>query len=49
MLHLETGMPYNPAGYYYSTSPPAIAAGKIIGGAVNDNYSTQSNRKAIRA
>lgn len=21
-LHLEAGMPYNPAGYYYSTSPP---------------------------
>lgn len=39
-LHLEKGMSYNPAGYYYSTSPPVIAAGKIIvGGAVNDNYS----------
>lgn len=49
-LRLETGMPYNPAGYYYSTSPPTIAAGKIIiGGAVNDNYSTQSQSGVIRA
>ncbi|MCF3981628.1 membrane-bound PQQ-dependent dehydrogenase, glucose/quinate/shikimate family, partial [Pseudomonas aeruginosa] len=30
VLHLEQGMKYNPAGYYYSTSPPVIAAGKII-------------------
>ncbi|PZU90448.1 MAG: membrane-bound PQQ-dependent dehydrogenase, glucose/quinate/shikimate family [Shinella sp.] len=50
VLHLETGMPYNPAGYYYSTSPPAIADGKIIiGGAVNDNYSTQEQSGVIRA
>ena len=49
-LRLEQGMPYNPAGYYYSTSPPVIAAGKIIiGGAVNDNYSTQSQSGVIRA
>ncbi|MFD1746793.1 glucose/quinate/shikimate family membrane-bound PQQ-dependent dehydrogenase [Rhizobium helianthi] len=49
-LHLEAGMPYNPAGYYYSTSPPVIAAGKIIiGGAVNDNYSTQEQSGVIRA
>src|SRR3546814_3765200 len=49
-LKLEAGMPYNPAGYYYSTSPPVIAAGKIIvGGAVNDNYSTQSQSGVIRA
>ncbi|MDO9417277.1 glucose/quinate/shikimate family membrane-bound PQQ-dependent dehydrogenase [Pararhizobium sp.] len=49
-LHLETGMKYNPAGYYYSTSPPVIAAGKIIvGGAVNDNYSTQEQSGVIRA
>ncbi len=41
-LQLTTGMKYNPAGYYYSTSPPAIVGNKIIiGGAVNDNYSTQ--------
>ncbi len=50
VLHLETGMKYNPAGYYYSTSPPAIAAGKIIiGGAVNDNYSTEEQSGVIRA
>ncbi|MCM2468565.1 glucose/quinate/shikimate family membrane-bound PQQ-dependent dehydrogenase [Agrobacterium vitis] len=49
-LHLEQGMPYNPAGYYYSTSPPVIAAGKIIiGGAVNDNYSTKEQSGVIRA
>ncbi|MFP3747799.1 membrane-bound PQQ-dependent dehydrogenase, glucose/quinate/shikimate family, partial [Achromobacter sp. SIMBA_011] len=34
----------------YSTSPPVIAAGKIIiGGAVNDNYSTQEQSGVIRA
>ncbi|MVA74371.1 membrane-bound PQQ-dependent dehydrogenase, glucose/quinate/shikimate family [Agrobacterium vitis] len=49
-LHLEQGMPYNPAGYYYSTSPPVIAASKIIiGGAVNDNYSTKEQSGVIRA
>jgi quinoprotein glucose dehydrogenase len=49
-LQLGKGMRYNPAGYYYSTSPPVIAAGKIIiGGAVNDNYSTQSQSGVIRA
>lgn len=50
VLQLEQGMPYNPAGYYYSTSPPVITDGKIIiGGAVNDNYSTQSQSGVIRA
>jgi quinoprotein glucose dehydrogenase len=49
-LHLGAGMRYDPAGYYYSTSPPVIVAGKIIiGGAVNDNYSTQSQSGVIRA
>jgi quinoprotein glucose dehydrogenase len=49
-LQLETGMPYNPAGYYYSTSPPVIVGNKIIiGGAVNDNYSIQSQSGVIRA
>ena len=49
-LHLEQGMKYDPAGYYYSTSPPAIAGNKIIiGGAVNDNYSTQEQSGVIRA
>ncbi|ACP24531.1 glucose dehydrogenase (pyrroloquinoline-quinone) protein [Sinorhizobium fredii NGR234] len=50
VLHLERGMRYNPAGYYYSTSPPVAVAGKIIvGGAVNDNYSTQEQSGVIRA
>jgi len=50
VLHLEKGMPYNPAGYYYSTSPPVITDGKIIiGGAVNDNYSTKEQSGVIRA
>lgn len=50
VLQLEQKMPYNPAGYYYSTSPPVIADGKIIiGGAVNDNYSTRSPSGVIRA
>ncbi|CAD7039644.1 glucose/quinate/shikimate family membrane-bound PQQ-dependent dehydrogenase [Pseudorhizobium endolithicum] len=49
-LRLEAGMPYNPAGYYYSTSPPVVAGGKIIiGGAVNDNYSVRSQSGVIRA
>ena len=49
-VHLEENMPYNPEGYYYSTSPPVAAAGKIIiGGAVNDNYSTKSQSGVIRA
>ena len=39
-----------PAGYYYSTSPPVIVGGKIIvGGAVNDNYSTEEPSGVIRA
>ncbi|RCS24766.1 glucose/quinate/shikimate family membrane-bound PQQ-dependent dehydrogenase [Phyllobacterium salinisoli] len=49
-LHLEQGMQYTPAGYYYSTSPPVVAAGKIIvGGAVNDNYSIHEQSGVIRA
>ncbi|MTH80156.1 glucose/quinate/shikimate family membrane-bound PQQ-dependent dehydrogenase [Paracoccus aestuariivivens] len=50
VLHLEAGMPYNPAGYYYSTSPPVAVDGKlIIGGAVNDNFSIFSQSGVIRA
>jgi len=50
MLHLETGMLHKPAGYYYSTSPPVVVADKIIiGGAVNDNYSTTEQSGVIRA
>ena len=49
-LHLETGMPFTPSGYYYSTSPPVIVADKIIiGGAVNDNFSVESPSGVIRA
>ncbi|MFB2552420.1 glucose/quinate/shikimate family membrane-bound PQQ-dependent dehydrogenase [Ensifer soli] len=49
-LDLGAGMRYNPAGYYYSTSPPVITDGRIIiGGAVNDNYSTKSQSGVIRA
>ncbi|TDK39574.1 glucose/quinate/shikimate family membrane-bound PQQ-dependent dehydrogenase [Rhizobium deserti] len=49
-LHLQSGMQHNPAGYYYSTSPPAVVGNKIIiGGAVNDNYSTQEQSGVIRA
>jgi quinoprotein glucose dehydrogenase len=50
VLHLEQGMRYDPAGYYYSTSPPVAVDGKlIIGGAVNDNFSTQEQSGVIRA
>ncbi len=49
-LHLEAGMKYNPAGYYYSTSPPVVVDGRlIIGGAVNDNYSIHAQSGVIRA
>lgn len=49
-LHLEAGMPHHPEGYYYSTSPPTAVAGRIIvGGAVNDNYSTREQSGVIRA
>jgi quinoprotein glucose dehydrogenase len=50
VLDLTQNMKFNPAGYYYSTSPPVAVAGKIIvGGAVNDNYSTQEQSGVIRA
>ncbi|WP_315923816.1 glucose/quinate/shikimate family membrane-bound PQQ-dependent dehydrogenase [Mesorhizobium sp. SP-1A] len=49
-VNLLANMPYPKAGYYYSTSAPLIAGGKIIvGGAVNDNYSTQEPSGVIRA
>jgi quinoprotein glucose dehydrogenase len=49
-LRLDTNMKYNPAGYYYSTSPPVAVLGKIVvGGAVNDNYSTKEQSGVIRA
>lgn len=50
VLDLTHGMKYNPSGYYYSTSPPTAIDGKIIvGGAVNDNFSTQEQSGVIRA
>ncbi|HWD14508.1 glucose/quinate/shikimate family membrane-bound PQQ-dependent dehydrogenase [Pseudochrobactrum sp. sp1633] len=50
VLDLTRGMKYNPAGYYYSTSPPTAMDGKIIvGGAVNDNFSTTEQSGVIRA
>ncbi|RUU00764.1 glucose/quinate/shikimate family membrane-bound PQQ-dependent dehydrogenase [Mesorhizobium sp. USDA-HM6] len=49
-LNLLANMPYPKSGYYYSTSAPLIVAGKIIvGGAVNDNYSTEEPSGVIRA
>ena len=50
VLDLTRGMKYNPSGYYYSTSPPTAIDGKIIvGGAVNDNFSTEEQSGVIRA
>lgn len=50
VLDLTRGMKYNPSGYYYSTSPPTAIDGKIIvGGAVNDNFSTKEQSGVIRA
>ena len=49
-LHLEQNMPYKTQGYYYSTSAPLAINGKIVvGGSVNDNYSTDSPSGVIRA
>ena len=49
-VYLEQGMPYKSPGYYYSTSAPVVASGKVvIGGAVNDNFSTEEPSGVIRA
>ncbi|MGM8891585.1 membrane-bound PQQ-dependent dehydrogenase, glucose/quinate/shikimate family [Psychrobacter sp. 1Y1] len=49
-LGLMHNMPFNQAGYYYSTSPPVIAGDTIIvAGAVNDNYDVNSPSGVIRA
>jgi quinoprotein glucose dehydrogenase len=50
MVNLYEGMPYKEPGYYYSTSAPLVAGGKVIvGGAVNDNASTEEPSGVIRA
>ncbi|HWK64314.1 MAG TPA: glucose/quinate/shikimate family membrane-bound PQQ-dependent dehydrogenase [Rhizobiaceae bacterium] len=49
-LNLLANMPFPKSGYYYSTSAPLIARGLIIvGGAVNDNFSTEAPSGVIRA
>lgn len=49
-LDLTHNMPFKQHGYYYSTSPPVVADGKIIvAGAVNDNYDIHSPSGVIRA
>lgn len=50
VLDLMHNMPYTQDGYYYSTSPPVVAAGLIVvAGAVNDNYDINSPSGVIRA
>jgi len=49
-LDLTHNMPFKQSGFYYSTSPPAIAGDRvIIAGAVNDNYAVNSPSGVIRA
>ncbi|MEX0759955.1 MAG: membrane-bound PQQ-dependent dehydrogenase, glucose/quinate/shikimate family, partial [Tistlia sp.] len=49
-VDLWANMPNVKAGFYYSTSPPAVAEGLVvIGGAVNDNVSVNDPSGAIRA
>lgn len=49
-LDLMHNMPFRQDGYYYSTSPPTVADGKVVvAGAVNDNYDIQSPSGVIRA
>lgn len=50
ILDLMHNMPYTQPGFYYSTSPPVVAAGLIVvAGAVNDNYDINSPSGVIRA
>ncbi|RDL45211.1 membrane-bound PQQ-dependent dehydrogenase, glucose/quinate/shikimate family [Marinomonas piezotolerans] len=50
VLDLMHNMPFKQSGYYYSTSPPLVAGGKVIvAGAVNDNYDINSPSGVIRA
>ncbi|MDT8895533.1 glucose/quinate/shikimate family membrane-bound PQQ-dependent dehydrogenase [Halomonas sp. I1] len=49
-LDLLHNMPFKQAGFYYSTSPPVVADGKVIvAGSVNDNYAVESPSGVIRA
>ena len=49
-IDLTHNMPFKQHGFYYSTSPPLVAAGKVIvAGAVNDNYNINSPSGVIRA
>ncbi|MGH8055080.1 MAG: membrane-bound PQQ-dependent dehydrogenase, glucose/quinate/shikimate family [Stenotrophomonas sp.] len=50
VLDLLHNMPFKQPGYYYSTSPPLVAGGKVIvAGAVNDDYAIDSPSGVIRA
>ncbi|MGP4843395.1 glucose/quinate/shikimate family membrane-bound PQQ-dependent dehydrogenase [Marinobacter sp. 1Y8] len=50
VLDLMHNMPFKQNGYYYATSPPVVANGKIVvAGAVNDNYDINSPSGVIRA
>lgn len=49
-LDLMHNMPYRQSGFYYSTSPPVVADGKVVvAGSVNDNYAINSPSGVIRA
>ncbi|MFG6176785.1 glucose/quinate/shikimate family membrane-bound PQQ-dependent dehydrogenase [Halomonas sp. THAF12] len=49
-LDLMHNMPFKQAGFYYSTSPPVVADGKVVvAGSVNDNYAVESPSGVIRA
>ncbi|WP_028294884.1 membrane-bound PQQ-dependent dehydrogenase, glucose/quinate/shikimate family [Oceanobacter kriegii] len=49
-IDLTQGMPFKQSGFYYSTSAPLVAAGKVIvAGSVNDNYAVNSPSGVIRA
>ncbi|MGQ7846593.1 membrane-bound PQQ-dependent dehydrogenase, glucose/quinate/shikimate family [Granulosicoccus sp. 3-233] len=50
VLDLMHNMPHTQDGYYYSTSPPVVAAGLVVvAGAVNDNYDVNAPSGVIRA
>ena len=50
VLDLMHNMPHTQDGFYYSTSPPVVAAGLIVvAGAVNDNYDINAPSGVIRA